>query len=77
MGSKAIWIINQYAGSSKHGMTFRSFYLAKEFVKKHKVEIISASYSHVMNNPPKVIDKFTKELVDGVSFNWVKVLDVF
>lgn len=70
---KTIWIINQYAGSSKHGMTFRSFYLAKEFVKKHKVEIISASYSHVMNNPPKVIDKFTKEVVDGVSFNWVKV----
>ena len=26
-----------------------------------------------MNSPPKVKDKFTKEEVDGVSFNWVKV----
>ncbi|MGC6490956.1 MAG: glycosyltransferase family 4 protein [Flavobacteriales bacterium] len=71
--TKNLWIINQYAGSSKHGMTFRSFYLAKEFIKKYNVEIISASYSHVMNKPPEVHEKFTKEEVEGVSFNWVKV----
>lgn len=71
--SKNIWIINQYAGSSKHGMTYRSFYLAKEFIKKHKVNVISASYSHVMSNPPSVNQRYSTENIEGVNFNWIKV----
>lgn len=73
MGSKVVWIINQYGGSRLHGMTFRSYYLAKEFVKKHKVYLFSASYSHVMSTPPKVSKRLTLEDVDGITYAWLKV----
>ena len=73
MDSKAIWIINQYAGSPKHGMTFRSFFLAKEFIKRHRVTIFSASFSHVMSNPPSVSKTYTEENINGVEYLWLKV----
>jgi glycosyltransferase involved in cell wall biosynthesis len=69
---KVIWIINQYAGSSKHGMTFRSYFLAKQFIKKYEVNIFSASFSHVMSNPPEVL-KNTTENIDGITYHWIKV----
>lgn len=71
--SKNIWIINQYAGSSMHGMTFRSFFLAKEFNKNHNVRIFSASFSHVMTKPPKINKTVTHESIEGVNFTWLKV----
>ena len=71
--NKNIWIINQYAGSSNHGMTFRSYFLAKELIKRHRVTIFSASFSHVMSNPPSVSKTYTKENINGVEYNWLKV----
>jgi len=61
--SKVVWIINQYAGSHKHGMTFRSYFLAKEFIKRHKVTIFSASFSHVMSNPPLSLKLSVKKIL--------------
>ncbi len=71
--NKNIWIINQYAGSSNHGMTFRSYFLAKEFIKCHRVTIFSASFSHVMSNPPSVSKKYTEENINGIKYFWLKV----
>ena len=71
--NKNIWIINQYAGSSNHGMTFRSYFLAKEFIKRHRVTIFSASFSHVMSNPPSVSKTYTEENINGVEYIWLKV----
>ena len=49
--SKNILIINEYAGSLEYGMTFRHYYLAKEFIKQgHDVTIATASYSHFLKN---------------------------
>ena len=70
--NKNIWIINQYAGSSNHGMTFRSYFLAKEFIKRHRVTIFSASFSHVMSNPPSVSKTYTEENINGVEYLWLK-----
>tara|TARA_Y200000002_G_scaffold74704_1_gene58578 strand:+ start:6993 stop:8189 length:1197 start_codon:yes stop_codon:yes gene_type:complete len=71
--NKNIWIINQYAGSSNHGMTFRSYFLAKEFIKRHRVTIFSASFSHVMSNPPSVSKTYTEENINDVEYLWLKV----
>lgn len=69
--SKHIWIINEYAGSPYHGMEFRSFYLAKEWVKMgYSVSIISSSYSHVFKKQPT--KKY--ETIDGVDFIWMPTL---
>lgn len=73
--SKNIWIVNEYAGSPEYGMTFRHYYLAKEFVQQgHSVTIITASYSHFLKKfPPMEEKKYYLENIEGVDFLWVKV----
>jgi glycosyltransferase involved in cell wall biosynthesis len=79
MGKKlqeTVWIINDYAGSPFHGMTFRHYYIAKELQKRGiKPIIISASYSHFMNNHPPIKDKsYLHEKIDMIEFLWLKVI---
>jgi len=72
--SKCIWIINDYAGSAYHGMEFRNYYFAKEFVKLgYKVYIISATYMHLFKKFPKSDQTFNFENIDGIDYIWVKV----
>jgi len=70
---KNIWIINQYTGTPYYGMNYRSYYLAKEFVKSgNKVTIFSGSYSHLFVHLPKIKGWFTKEIIDEIDFIWIK-----
>ncbi len=72
--NKTIWIINDYAGSPYHGMVFRHYYLAKEWIKLgYNVYIITASYSHYFKNLPQINSAFTFEKIDGINYIWVKV----
>jgi len=73
---KHILIINEYAGSPSYGMTFRHYYLAKEFNKKDcKTTIVSASFSHFLKKYPDMHGhRYQKEKVDGVDFIWIKVM---
>lgn len=74
MSSKTIWIVNQYAGSPIHGMEFRHYYLAKEFVKAGcNVYIISGSYSHLFKQEPNIRGNFTFEDIQGINYCWVKI----
>ena len=71
---KTIWFINDYAGSRYHGMEFRNYYFAKEFVKLgYKVYIITASYMHLFKKLPEIKGDFTFEEIDGINYVWVKV----
>jgi len=71
---KCIWIINQYVGSPTHGMEYRHYYLAKEFIKKgFDVTIISGSYSHLYKSLPVIDGHFTFEEIDKIQYCWVKV----
>jgi len=71
---KHITIINQYIGSPYHGMEYRHYYLAKELIKQgFKVTLVSGSYSHLFSTSPKVKDKFTQEIIDGIEYIWVKI----
>lgn len=48
-----ILYINHYAGSPQHGMEFRPYYLAREWVRAgHAVHVLAASYSHVRARQP-------------------------
>jgi len=76
INNKTLWIINEYAGSPYHGMEFRHYYLGKELVKRgYNVYIITASYSHLFYNKPKIKNDFTIENIDGINYVWVKVLE--
>jgi glycosyltransferase involved in cell wall biosynthesis len=66
-------VINHYAGSPVHGMVFRHFYLAREWIKMgHKVTIVAASFAHVRSQNPQVRNAVTEEYIDGIRYLWLK-----
>lgn len=68
-----ILLINHYAGSDKHGMEFRPFYMAREWVKSgHDVTIVAADYSHLRKYNPEIDKDFTEEIIEGVRYIWIK-----
>jgi len=71
--NKNIWIINQYTGGPKYGMNYRSYYIAKEFIKKGaQVTLFAGSFSHLFTNLPKTKGHFTSENIEDIYFIWVK-----
>lgn len=61
-------LINHYAGSPAHGMEYRPYYLAREWVRAgHVVQIVGASYSHVRSVQPAPGD----ETIDGIAYRWL------
>ena len=68
-----ILYINHYAGSPEMGMEFRPYYLAKEWVNMgHNVRIVAGDYSHLRTNNPNIDLDFQEELIDGITYIWVK-----
>jgi len=60
-------LINHYAGSPRHGMEYRPYYLAREWVRAgHQVLILAASQSHVRSQQPRP----GGETIDGISYCW-------
>lgn len=68
-----ILLINHYAGSVEHGMEFRPYYMAREWVKRgHKVRIVAASHSHVRNRQPATDQIDTIQRIDGIEYQWLR-----
>lgn len=66
-------LINHYAGSTSHGMEFRPYYLAREWIKLgHKVRIVAASHSHVRTRQPSAQLIDTTETIDGIEYQWLR-----
>jgi glycosyltransferase involved in cell wall biosynthesis len=69
---RVIWIVNQYAGSPRHGMEYRHYHLAKAMAGRgHRVVVITGTRSHLFTRPPEVTRPFTLETIDGVTYCWV------
>lgn len=67
-----ILLVNHYAGSPRHGMEFRPYYLAREWVRAgHEVTIVAASYSHVRAVQPEVGAEPREEFIDGIRYRWL------
>lgn len=65
-------MVNQYAGSPRHGMEYRHYYLARGLLERdHRPVVISCSRSHLYANPPAVSRPFTLEDIDGITYCWV------
>jgi len=68
-----VLLINHYAGSIRHGMEYRPYYLAREWVKKgHNVKILAASHSHYRTHQPEMEGKIQDEIIDGISYRWYR-----
>ena len=67
-----ILLINHYAGSVRHGMEFRPYYLAREWVRQgHRVRIVASSQSHIRAQAPDMAgrDRLDQN-IDGVDYTW-------
>lgn len=68
-----ILLINHYAGSDYHGMEYRPFYMAREWVKQgHDVTIIASAYSHLRSTQPAVNGDWEEEMIEGIRYVWVQ-----
>lgn len=72
-----IILINHYAGSPQHGMEYRPYYLAREWVRAgHRVTIVAGSFSHVRaRNPqwPEATASPTVQSIDGIDYRWYRL----
>ena len=70
-----ILLINHYAGSVRHGMEYRPYYLAREWVRMgHSVHIVAASHSHVRTLVPMLEGRDRlDETIDGIQYTWFAV----
>lgn len=68
-----ILILSHFAGSSKHGMIYRNYALAHEWLRQgHNVTVIASSYSHYRQIQPETKGRITQETIDGIRYIWVK-----
>jgi glycosyltransferase involved in cell wall biosynthesis len=67
--------LNHYAGSPRHGMEYRPYYLAREWVRAgHAVTMLAAAFSHVRSTQPlrdgQPLSAPTQENIDGIRYRW-------
>jgi glycosyltransferase involved in cell wall biosynthesis len=68
-----IILINHYAGSIDHGRVYRSFYLAREWVKLgHDVTIVAASWTHLRHYQSEITKNYQEEDIEGIRYIWLK-----
>ncbi len=54
-------------------MSFRPYYMSREWVKQgHNVTIIASSFSHLRQKNPVVTNDFQEETIDGIKYVWLK-----
>lgn len=69
-----ILLINHYAGSVHHGMEYRPYYLAREWVRLgHRVHIVAASCSHLRQQSPEMAGRVRlDQTIDGIDYTWLR-----
>ncbi|UVW30304.1 glycosyltransferase family 4 protein [Massilia sp. H6] len=69
-----ILLINHYAGSPRHGMAYRPYYLAREWVRMgHRVRILAADNSHIRAWQPELAGAAClHDTIDGVEYTWYR-----
>lgn len=63
-----ILMISHYAGAPQYGMEFRSYYMAREWVRMgHNVTVVGAAFSHLRKSQPSV----GCETLEGINYLWL------
>jgi glycosyltransferase involved in cell wall biosynthesis len=74
-----ILYINHYAGSPRHGMEYRPYYLAREWVRLgHDVQIIASAQSHIRSRQPQLAGQNRlDEIIDRIQYTWFETPGYF
>lgn len=73
MHKKTIWYCHHYAGSPSLGMSYRPYYLTREFNKKtHNAYVISANEHHLLQKKCPQTKAVELKEIDGVPFVQLK-----
>lgn len=68
-----IVLVNHYAGSAFHGMEYRPYELALEWVKNgHTATIIAAGFSHLRLRQPEIGSSVLMDQIQGIRYIWLK-----
>ena len=63
-----ILMISHYAGAPQYGMEYRSYYMAREWVRMgHHVTVVGASFSHLRKVQPRA----GRETLEGIDYLWL------
>lgn len=69
-----ILLINHYAGSIRHGMEYRPYYFAREWVRQgHRVHIVAGSYSHLRKHNVEPGGAAKTEEIDGITYTLLRM----
>jgi len=67
-----ILILSHFAGSAEHGMIFRNYAMAREWVRQgHEVTIVASGYAHVRQRQPVFKGRVGEQMLDGIRYVWV------
>ena len=67
-----ILMISHYAGAPQYGMEFRSYYMAREWVRMgHNVTVVGAAFSHLRKAQPPV----GHEILEGINYLWLPTIE--
>ena len=67
-----ILIVSHFAGSQEHGMVFRNYAMAREWVLQgHRVTIVACAYSHFRHKQAVMRSRVQEEMLDGIRYVWV------
>lgn len=67
-----ILILSHFSGSPQHGMVYRNYVMAQEWIKQgHSVTIVTSSYSHFRQSQPTTKKRISQDLIESVPYIWV------
>lgn len=66
--------LEHYAGSDRHGMEYRPYYMARRWVRAgDTVTMVASSFAHLRGQNPDMQGKKTmEEMIDGIRYFWIK-----
>lgn len=73
MPKPVIWYLHHYAGAPSLGMSYRPYYLSKEFERQgYQSYVIGASFHHLLHRPIDINEPVKKDYIDDQAYIFLK-----